>query len=141
MLADVFEKFRNGSLKKIWIMPDSLFECTSFKLGCNAQYDKSWSWTYFKCGHVFERWGVKFTFLKHTVKPTIIIWNLVSKQESEHSICLDVINSYGYAMPKFLTASSFKWIDPKEFDLDKYTSNSLKGCVLEVDLEYPKELR
>ena len=35
----------------------------------------------------------------------------------------------------------FKWIDPKEFDLNKYTSNSSKGCVLEVDLEYPKELR
>ena len=32
-----------------------------------------------------------------------------------------------------------KWIDPKEFDLNKYTSNSLKGCVL--DLEYPKGLR
>ena len=28
-----------------------------------------------------------------------------------------------------------------EFDLNKYTSNSSKGCVLEVDLEYPKELR
>ena len=27
-----------------------------------------------------------------------------------------------------------------EFDLNKYTNNSLKGCVLEVDLEYPKEL-
>ena len=25
--------------------------------------------------------------------------------------------------------------------MNKYTSNSLKGCVLEVDLEYPKELR
>ena len=24
--------------------------------------------------------------------------------------------------------------------MNKYTSNSLKGCVLEVDLEYPKEL-
>ena len=26
-------------------------------------------------------------------------------------------------------------------DLKKYTSNSLEGCVLEVDLEYPKEFR
>ena len=25
--------------------------------------------------------------------------------------------------------------------MNKYTSNSSKGCVLEVDLEYPKELR
>ena len=44
-------------------------------------------------------------------------------------------------MSKFLPTSGFKWIDPKEFDLNKYTRNSLKGCVLEVDLEYPKELR
>ena len=32
------------------------------------------------------------------------------------------------------------WIDPKKFDLNKYTSNSSIGCVLEVDLEYLKEL-
>ena len=25
--------------------------------------------------------------------------------------------------------------------MNKYTSNSSKGCILEVDLEYPKELR
>ena len=64
-----------------------------------------------------------------------------SKQESKHIICLDANNLYGYAMSKFLLTSGFKWIDPKEFELNKCTSNSLKGCVLEVDLEYPKELR
>ena len=41
-------------------------------------------------------------------------------------------------MSKFLPTSAFKWIGPKEFNLNKYTSNSSKGCVLEVDLEYPK---
>ena len=44
-------------------------------------------------------------------------------------------------MSKFLPTSEFKWIDPKEFDLNKYTSNSSKGCNPEVDLEYPKELQ
>ena len=44
-------------------------------------------------------------------------------------------------MSKFLPTIGFKWIDPKEFDLNKCTSNSSKGCVLEVDLECPKELR
>ena len=44
-------------------------------------------------------------------------------------------------MSKFLPTKGFKLIDPKEFDLNKYTSNSSKGCVLEADLEYPKELR
>ena len=40
-----------------------------------------------------------------------------------------------------LPTSRFKWIDPKEFNLNKYTSNSSKGCLLEVYVEYPKELR
>ena len=62
------------------------------------------------------------------------------KQKPNHIIYLDANNLYGYAMSKFLPTSNFKWIDPKEFDLNKYNSNSLKGCVLQVDLEYPKEL-
>ena len=32
-------------------------------------------------------------------------------------------------------------MDPKVFDSNKYNGNSPKVCVLEVDLEYPKELR
>ena len=44
-------------------------------------------------------------------------------------------------MSKFLPASGFIWIDPKEFDLNKYTSNSSKECILKVDLEYPKGLQ
>ena len=41
---------------------------------------------------------------------------------------------------KFLPTVGFKWIVPKEFDLNKYTCNSFKVCVLQVHLEYPKEL-
>ena len=44
-------------------------------------------------------------------------------------------------MSKFLPTSGFKLVDPKEFDLNKCSSNNSKGCVLEADLEYPKELR
>ena len=42
-------------------------------------------------------------------------------------------------MSDSLPKSRFKWTDPKEFDLNEYTSNNSKGCVLEVDLEYSKE--
>ena len=65
------------------------------------------------------------------------------KQELKHIIYSDQTqnNLYGYAMFKFIPTTRFEWIDPKEFDLNKYTSNSLEGCVLEVDLEYPQELR
>ena len=44
-------------------------------------------------------------------------------------------------MSKFLPTSGFKWTDPKKFNLNKYTSNRSKRCVLEVDLEYSKKLR
>ena len=44
------------------------------------------------------------------------------KQESKHIIYLN--NLHGYAMSKFLPTSTFTWIDPKEFHLNKYTSNS-----------------
>ena len=40
---------------------------------------------------------------------------------------------------KFLPTNGFKWIDAKEY-LNKYTSNSSRRYVLEVDFEYPKEL-
>ena len=43
-------------------------------------------------------------------------------------------------MFKFLPTSGFKRKDPKEFELNKYTENSSKGCALKVDVEYPKEL-
>ena len=43
-------------------------------------------------------------------------------------------------MPKFLSTGKFKLMYLKYFDLNKYTKNSSKGCVLEVDFKYLKEL-
>ena len=50
-------------------------------------------------------------------------------------------NLFGCAIFKFFPIGGFKWIDPKEFDWNEYSSNSSKDCVLEVDLEYPKVFR
>ena len=44
-------------------------------------------------------------------------------------------------MSRFFPIGGLKWIDPKECGLNKYTSKSSKGFVLEVDFEYPKEFR
>ena len=43
-------------------------------------------------------------------------------------------------MSNFFLTNPFKWIYPKELNLNKYANTSSKGCVLEVDLEYPKAL-
>ena len=46
-------------------------------------------------------------------------------------------------MSQYLPTSNFKWTTNKEIskrNLGKYKTDSKKGLILEVDLEYPKEL-
>ena len=37
-------------------------------------------------------------------------------------------------MSKFLPTKGFKYVDPKDFGLSKYCTNSSTDCILEVDL-------
>ena len=59
-------------------------------------------------------------FLGEIVKPKISIKNFMTENKNQN-IYLDANNLYGYAMPKFPPTGEFKWIDPKEFDINKYT--------------------
>ena len=43
-------------------------------------------------------------------------------------------------MSEFLPKTGFKWTDPKDLHSNKYSGNSSKDCILEVDLECSKEL-
>ena len=54
---------------------------------------------------------------------------------SKYITYLDANNLYGYAMFKKLPIGGFKWMT--EHELQNWRSY---GCILEVDLEYPKEL-
>ena len=51
------------------------------------------------------------------------------KQEPKHIKYLDANISYNNVMSKFLPTSEFKWIDLKDFDVNKYNRNSFKGCI------------
>ena len=53
---------------------------------------------------------------------------------------LDKNNLYCYFTSTSLATGRFKQLDPIKFNLDKHDDDSSRGCVLEVDLEYPKEL-
>ena len=144
--SDVFKKIRNNSLKNCG-------SCLSYYLSAPG-----WSWDV-----IFKMTKIELEFIpdpdiyiffpKNTRGRISYICNRYSKannkysksynpkEESKHIIYLDANNLYVYAIPTFFPTSGFKWIDPNEFDLNKYTNNSSKGCVLEVDLEYPKEWR
>ena len=146
LLADVFEKFRNNSLSNYGLCPShnlgaqalswgAMLNMTKVELELISDPDM---YIFFDKG---MRGGVSSISNRYSKANNKYLKSYEPKQEPQHIISLEANNIYGYAMSKFLPTSSFRWIDPKEFDLNKYTSNSSKRCILEVDLEYPKELR
>ena len=82
--------------------------------------------------------GVSYVSNRYSKANNKYLKSYEPKQKSKHIIYLDAKNSYGYPMPNFLSTSRFKWKNPKEFQLNNFTSNSSKGC---IDLEYPRKLR
>ena len=86
------------------------------------------------------RGGVSYISKRYSKANNKYLKSYDPKQESKRIIYLNMNSLYGYVMSKFLPRSGFKWIDPEEFDLNKYSSSSSTGCVLEFDLEHPKEL-
>ena len=62
--------------------------------------------------------------------------------DDEHCLSyLDANNLYGWAMCQHLPTSNFKWMEDKEcLHLNAIDDESEYGAILEVDLEYPKEL-
>ena len=69
---------------------------------------------------------------------------IYSKSEDDINIMYwDVNNLYGWAMIQDLPYEGFKFLSEEEikrFDLDSISENSKIGYILEVDLEYCKEL-
>ena len=65
-------------------------------------------------------------------------------KESSYLMYLDAGNLYGWAMSQKLLVNGFKWKkNVSKFDEDfikNYDEDSNKGYILEVDVEYPKNL-
>ena len=70
--------------------------------------------------------------------------NYNPKVKSTYLMYVDANNLYGYAMCKKLPINNFKWCDALEmitYDFIKnYNEDSDAGYILEVDIDYPKEL-
>ena len=59
---------------------------------------------------------------------------------SKYISYLDANNLYGWAMSQYMPYGGFKWINPADFKLEDVRENSKTGHILEVNIEYPKEL-
>ena len=141
LLADVFENFRKVckeiyELDPCWYYTapglawDACLKLTKIKLELLTDLDML---LMFEKG---TRGGISMISTRHGQANNKYMGEKfdVSKP-SKYITYLDANNLYGYAMSKKLPTGGFKWMTEEE--LENWRSF---GCVLEVDLEYSKEL-
>ena len=137
LLCDVFEKFISVCLKDYGLDPCHCFSSPGL----------SWDAMLKMTGIRLEKINnidVHFILEKGMRVDVSCISKRYSKSEKTSDIMYwDANNLYGWAMIQDLPYDGFKFLDEKEiesFNLDSIAENSLVGYILEVDLEYCKEL-
>ena len=141
LLADVFEEFRNiclenYSLDPVWYYTspglswDALLKHSEVKLELLTDPDKL---LLFEKGirggisMISNRYGqANNKYMEEKYDPS---------QPSKYLAYLDANNLYGWAMMKPLPVGDFKWMEEREWEHWEDFP-----CILEVDLEYPKDL-
>ena len=148
LLADVFENFRKTCLQYYKLDPchyftspglswDAMLKMTNIKLELITDIDM------FQCIEKGMRGGTSYIANRHGEANNKYMKTYDEKAPSKYIMYLDANNLYGWAMSQYLPTGNFKWLSQKQIEktnLDKYTENSKKGLILEVDLEYPQEL-
>ena len=148
LLADVFENFRKTCLQYYKLDPchyftspglswDAMLKMTDIKLELMADIDM------FQFIETGLRGGVSYIANRYGKANNKYMKEYDEKAPSKYIMYLDANNLYGWAMSQYLPTGGFKWLSQKQIEkinLGKYTDDSKKGLILEVDLEYPKEL-
>ena len=148
LLADVFENFRKTCLQYYKLDPchyftspglswDAMLKMTDIKLELMTDVDM------FQFIEKGMRGGTSYIANRYGKANNKYMKTYDKKAPSKYIMYLDANNSYGWAMSQYLPTGGFRWMTTKQIDkidLSKYNENSKKGLILEVDLEYPKEL-
>ena len=148
LLADVFENFRKTCLQYYKLDPchyftspglswDAMLKMTNIKLELMTDIDM------FQFIEKGMRGGTSYIANRHGKANNRYMKTYDEKAPSKYIMYLDANNLYGWAMSQYLPTGGFKWLAKNQIDkidLAKYKEDSNKGLILEVDLEYPKEL-
>ncbi|XP_078355816.1 uncharacterized protein LOC144640588 [Oculina patagonica] len=148
LLADVFESFRKTCLEYYKLDPchyftspglswDAMLKMTDIKLELMTDVDM---YQFIEKG---MRGGISYIAHRYGKANNKYMKKYDEKAPSKYIMYLDANNLYGYAMSQYLPTGCFRWLTQKQIDetnLAKYKEDSKKGLILEVDLEYPKEL-
>ena len=148
LLADIFENFRDVYAKNYKLDPACYY--TSPGLSWNALLKK----TEIKLDLLSDvnmilfieggiRGGVSMISNRYGKANNKYMENYDPKEESKYITYLDAKNLYGWGMSQKLPYKNFRWVNEKKliglnpFQID---ANGDTGYILQVDLEYPKEL-
>ena len=118
LLADVFEKLRNNSLKNYGLCSshylsvpgltwDAMLKFTKTELELIPDPDM---YIFFEKS---TRGGISYISNRYSKANNKCLKPYDPKQESKHIIYLDTNSLFGYAISKFPPDSELKWIDPK----------------------------
>ncbi|XP_068704787.1 uncharacterized protein [Montipora foliosa] len=148
LLADVFENFRKTCLQYYKLDPchyftspglswDAMLKMTDIKLELMTDIDM------FQFIEKGMRGGISYIANRYGKANNKYMKTYDEKAPSKYIMYLDANNLYGWAMSQYLPTGGFRWMTEKQINnmnLSKYSENSKKGSILEVDLAYPKEL-
>ena len=147
LLADVFENFRNICMEQYGLDPahyftspgliwDALLKKTGVELELLTDMEM----------HLFiergMRGGISMVSKRYAKANNPLVDGYDPSKEKKYIKYLDANNLYGWAMVKPLPKSNFKWkrVMPTEREILNKKENGETGWILEVDLEYPREL-
>ena len=146
LLADVWEAFVNVCLKKYKLDPthyitapslamDAMLKMTEVKLELLTDNDM----------HLFIEDGIRGGVSTVTGKYAKANNPYMGKEydpsaPTKYIQYLDANNLYGWAMSQRLPVGGFQWVSEEEIERFEKDPDSIQGCTLEVDLEYPREL-
>ena len=145
LLADVFENFRKTCLEYYKLDPchyftspglawDAMLKMTKIKLELLTDVDM---YLFIEKG---MRGGISYIANRYGKANNKYMKEYDEKVPSKYIMYLDANNLYGWAMSQYLPTSGFKWLKIDGLNLNQYKEDNEKGLILEVDLEYPKEL-
>ena len=148
LLADVFENFRKTCLQFYKLDPchyftspglswDAMLKMTDIQLELMTDIDM------FQFIEKGMRGGISYIANRHGKANNKYMSKYDKNKPSKYIMYLDANNLYGWAMSQYLPTGGFKWMTEKQINkinLAQYNEDSNKGLILEVDLEYPKEL-
>ena len=145
LLADVWEAFVDVCLEKYKLNPshyitapslfnDAMLKMTGVELELLTDIDM---YLFYEKG---IRGGISTVMGRYAKANNPCMVDYDPKVPTSYIQYLDANNLYGWAMSQSLPVGKFKWLSEKEIKSYEKLPESIRGCVLEVDLEYPVEL-